>query len=408
MADLWNMQKDLPSSSCCREKGRIGMALTLRQLCEQSWYLYEMNIVAGSKGADNIVQWIYALEDVETGDFIRGGELIFTTGIGQRGNPSQWLMTFVEAIHCHEASGLVVNLGPYISHIPQEVIDYCNVHDFPLLEVPWKTRLVDVIRDFCNKIFESEKEEQNLSTVFEHIIFHPNEAKSFAPELVRKGFDAAGDFCLLGVHALFENESVTQQRLFTDRLVRRISHINGKIAHIFREEFLFLILNNFSQSKIDQLVTQIQNLGKDSGFCVQIAVGPNRKNLMELSAGFRKVAGLMRLMKVKDRSPVYYDRLGAQKIILSVDDSQVLIDFMKDTLGALIRYDEENQTNYLALLKRYLDQNGSVQKVAEELFVHRNTVNYQLNKIKKILGCDLDSMEQRFQIMLAFQIREVI
>ena len=43
------------------ERGLI-MALTLRQLCEQSWYQYEMNIVAGSKGADNVVQWIYALE----------------------------------------------------------------------------------------------------------------------------------------------------------------------------------------------------------------------------------------------------------------------------------------------------------------------------------------------------------
>lgn len=59
------------------------MALTLRQLCEQSWYQYEMNIVAGSKGADNVVQWIYALEDAHAGDFIRGGELIFTTGIGK-------------------------------------------------------------------------------------------------------------------------------------------------------------------------------------------------------------------------------------------------------------------------------------------------------------------------------------
>lgn len=384
------------------------MALTLRQLCEQSWYLYEMNIIAGSKGADHIISWIYVLEDVEAGEYIRGGELIFTTGIGQRGDPSAWLLSFVKAIHCHEASGLVVNLGPYISGIPQEVVDYCNKHDFPLLEIPWKTRLVDVTRDFCNKIFESEKEEQTLSSVFEHIIFHPDETQRFEPELTRKGFDVSGSFCLLGVHALFENESVARQRLFTDRLVRHVSHSNERIAHIFRDEFLYLIVNDFSQPEIDRLVTQIQNLGEGSGFCVQIAVGPNRNKLRELSAGLRKVAGLMRLMKAKDRSPVYYDRLGAQKILLSVDDTQILADYMKDTLGPVIRYDEENQTHYLSLLKRYLDQNGSVQKVAEELFVHRNTVNYQLNKIKKILGCDLDTMEKRFQIMLAFQIREVI
>mgnify|MGYP000060798241 CR=1 FL=1 len=32
--------------------------------------------------------------------------------------------------------------------------------NFPLLEVPWKTRLVDITRDFSNQIFQNEKEEE--------------------------------------------------------------------------------------------------------------------------------------------------------------------------------------------------------------------------------------------------------
>ncbi len=113
-------------------------------------------------------------------------------------------------------------------------------------------------------------------------------------------------------------------------------------------------------------------------------------------------------MHAKNQPLMYYDRLGVQKIILSVDDTQVLEEFVHDTLGPLIRYDRESGTDYMNLLKRYLDQNGSVQKVAEELYVHRNTVNYQLNKVKKILCMDMDTMEKRFQIMLAFQIREFL
>ena len=41
----------------------------------------------------------------------------------------------------------------------------------------------------------------------------------------------------------------------------------------------------------------------------------------------------------------------------------------------------------------YLKYDGSVQKVAEETFVHRNTINYQLAKIKKILGNNLKTFE---------------
>ena len=137
-------------------------------------------------------------------------------------------------------------------------------------------------------------------------------------------------------------------------------------------------------------------------------MGPAHKKLSQLSVGFRKVEALLRVMHAKNQPLMYYDRLGVQKIILSVDDTQVLEEFVHDTLGSLIRYDRENGTDYMNLLKRYLDQNGSVQKVAEELYVHRNTVNYQLNKVKKILCMDMDTMEKRFQIMLAFQIREFL
>ena len=389
------------------ERGLI-MALTLRQLCEQSWYQYEMNIVAGSKGADNVVQWIYALEDAHAGDFIRGGELIFTTGIGKNEGVADWLLSFVKTIYSHEASGLVVNIGPYIQTIPPEVVTYCDEHSFPLLEIPWKVHLVDVTRDFCNKIFESEKEAQTLSSIFETIIFHPGEAAEYLPELSRRGFHGEGDFCLIGIHALLDHTSLIPDQIFTERLVRLVSHMEKKAAHIFRGEYLFLILNDFMADDMDDLVNQVQTLGANVNCSVQIAVGPAHKKLFQLSVGFRKVEALLRVMLAKNQPLMYYDRLGVQKIILSVDDTQVLEEFVHDTLGSLIRYDRENGTDYMNLLKRYLDQNGSVQKVAEELYVHRNTVNYQLNKVKKILCMDMDTMEKRFQIMLAFQIREFL
>ena len=67
------------------------MAILLRQLCEKASYLYGMRILAGENGTGNIVQWIHTLEDVETGGFIHGGELIFTTGIA-RGKPVWWTL----------------------------------------------------------------------------------------------------------------------------------------------------------------------------------------------------------------------------------------------------------------------------------------------------------------------------
>ena len=126
------------------------------------------------------------------------------------------------------------------------------------------------------------------------------------------------------------------------------------------------------------------------------------------NCNFRKVSNLLRIIKNKGKSPLYYDEMGMQKLILAVDDPKILSLFVEKTLGALIRYDEENHTELMKLLKTYLDLNCSVQRVADSFYVHRNTVNYQLGKIKKILDCDLETMKSKFEIMLALQIMEVL
>ena len=71
-------------------------------------------------------------------------------------------------------------------------------------------------------------------------------------------------------------------------------------------------------------------------------------------------------------------------------------------------YDRDNGTDYMSFLRLYLKYDGSVQRVAQETFVHRNTINYQLAKIKKILGNNLKTFEERFKIILAFEARDVL
>lgn len=224
------------------------MAILLRQLCEKASYLYGMRILAGENGTGNIVQWIHTLEDVETGGFIHGGELIFTTGIAQNGN--EWLLEFVENLYEREASGLVVNVGPYITSVPQSVIDYCNKMNFPLLEVPWKTRLVDITRDFSNQIFQNEKEEENLADTLKNIVFDPKNAREYLPALARNNFNVNGKFCIMGIDIDFLNRNVYRQKMFRSHLLRRVERMVGTIGYFVSSESIFIVLNDFANEEI--------------------------------------------------------------------------------------------------------------------------------------------------------------
>lgn len=44
------------------------------------------------------------------------------------------------------ASALAVAIGRHVHYIPQEVIDFCNINNFPIIELPWEIRFSDIIK----------------------------------------------------------------------------------------------------------------------------------------------------------------------------------------------------------------------------------------------------------------------
>ena len=89
------------------------------------------------------------------------------------------MLPFVKNLIAKNVSGLVLNIGPYIKGIPSEVISYCNEKKFPLMDIPWKTRIVDISRDFCNQIISNERKEETIGDTLKNFIFFPGEYEKY-------------------------------------------------------------------------------------------------------------------------------------------------------------------------------------------------------------------------------------
>lgn len=76
-------------------------------------------------------------------------------------------------------------------------------------------------------------------------------------------------------------------------------------------------------------------------------------------------------------------------------------------LGEIEKNDKLNGTDYLEVLKCYLKYNGSVKAVAEELFYHKNTVGYKLQKIEQFLGDNLSYQSVRLNCNIALMLKEI-
>ena len=80
------------------------MAVTVNQLCKKCNQNYGLKAVAGFNGFNNLVEWVHIMESSNVGAFLRGQELVFTTGV--MNNTGRWLLEFVKQLDKASASGL--------------------------------------------------------------------------------------------------------------------------------------------------------------------------------------------------------------------------------------------------------------------------------------------------------------
>ena len=77
------------------------------------------------------------------------------------------------------------------------------------------------------------------------------------------------------------------------------------------------------------------------------------------------------------------------------EDPGELERFYEETLAPLAAYDEQYETDLVATVEAYLENDGNVAQTAAQLFTHRHTVRYRLERVRELGGHDITSSEGR-------------
>lgn len=82
--------------------------------------------------------------------------------------------------------------------------------------------------------------------------------------------------------------------------------------------------------------------------------------------------------------------------------------FYEDTLGPLVRYDEQYATDLMATLETYLAHNCNMNATAQAIHAHRHTVGYRLERIRDLTGLDPFTSEDRERLGLGLKAYRII
>ncbi|MEA4816331.1 MAG: PucR family transcriptional regulator ligand-binding domain-containing protein [Lachnospiraceae bacterium] len=386
------------------------MPITVSKLYSNSRALYQMKILAGDSGLNNFVDWVHIVEDLEVSTFLHGHELIFTAGYMCKGK--EWLLEFTKQLYEMKASAFIINIGPYIKSVPNEVIDFCNEVSLPLFTIPWKTRMVDMTRDFCGRIVYNQNMELTISTTIKDIIFKMGDLESQIQHMERHGFTRENYFCIVDISLdsfKGEHESVSMEKLklYVEKIAR--TRQNLFISFTYQSN-LVVVLSEMEMDNVHKFVDELMNLVRieKPGFNIHVGVSSIMQDFVNQDINLEKAIDANKMAKRKNVLVNYYDDLDIYKVLFAVKDKKVLNEFYQSMLGKLEQYDMENGTDLIGFLESYLENNGSPQLVAEQHFVHRNTVNNQIKKIEKITGYNLLNLDEKLKCKVCFLIKDIL
>lgn len=117
-----------------------------------------------------------------------------------------------------------------------------------------------------------------------------------------------------------------------------------------------------------------------------------------------------RISEISDRcnitDPFIKDeRLGILSLLSMLPEDNSVSQYRDKLLGPLQRYDEDTHSNLMETLQAYLDTKCNAKATAEKMYIHYNTIAYRLDKIRNLIGMDIDDAETRLQLQIAFKLR---
>jgi len=140
---------------------------------------------------------------------------------------------------------------------------------------------------------------------------------------------------------------------------------------------------------------------------VVIGIGTVVTSIKELARSYKDAQVALEVGKVFDteKATINYETLGIGRLIYQLPTTLCEM-FLQEVFkrGSLESLDRET----LMTIQAFFDNNLNVSETSRKLFVHRNTLVYRLEKIKKLTGLDLREFDHAITFKVALMVKKYV
>ena len=201
-------------------------------------------------------------------------------------------------------------------------------------------------------------------------------------------------------------------------LVKNLSDLKtGDFVTTIDEHSVVLVKDvaNIKEHELEETLEEIaaslvDSLQMEAMIKVRIGYGNVIEQISDIAQSYQEAKLALEVGKVfyAERETISYGRLGIGRLIYQLPMS--LCDmFIKEVFGDKIPEILEDEES-MSTINKFFENNLNISETARQLYVHRNTLVYRLERLEKIIGLDIrkfeDAMTFRIAVMVLAHVKD--
>jgi len=162
-----------------------------------------------------------------------------------------------------------------------------------------------------------------------------------------------------------------------------------------------------------KLATALQESGRaGSGLSISAGIGGFTADPAQMGRAYQEALVALKVGRKLNGagSLLHFAEVGTYRLLLDVweRDPREINTLYEDTIGPVDRYDQANGTQLTETLVVFFRNNENLTQTAADLFAHRHTIRYRLEKIAEISGLSVFQTEHKERLGLGLKARSLL
>ena len=200
-------------------------------------------------------------------------------------------------------------------------------------------------------------------------------------------------------HEKDTNALETVRTLFANKTRDFITAVDEKSIILVKE-----VKGNESYDELDKTADVIIDmLSTEAMSAAHVAYGTIVNDIREVSRSYKEAKMALDVGKIfySNKNVVAYNRLGIGRLIYQLPIPLCQM-FIKEIFEGKAPDDFDDET--LSTINKFFENSLNVSETSRQLYIHRNTLVYRLDKIQKITGLDLRVFDDAITFKIALMV----